>query len=193
MADLKLLTERVVEKEKTAIRQRVEEARENAEDEIQAARAKEEQDKIVRKQTIDEQTQQKYKIRLNTLEVQKRNNILAAKQRVLSKVLEDANQELNQIQAPAFKKFLADILTQFKTEGSVELILGEKTSGLVSQEWIDETTGTQLQATLSNETVDDKAGVLVQKEGVEYNFMFDALIEDSRSELIRIIAKELFN
>jgi V/A-type H+-transporting ATPase subunit E len=193
MADLKLLTERVVEKEKTAIRQRVEEARENAEDEIQAARAKEEQDKIVRKQTIDEQTQQKYKIRLNTLEVQKRNNILAAKQRVLSKVLEDANQELNQIQAPAFKKFLADILTQFKTEGSVELLLGEKTSGLVSQEWIDETTGTQLQATLSNETVDDKAGVLVQKEGVEYNFMFDALIEDSRSELIRIIAKELFN
>ncbi|WP_368644901.1 V-type ATP synthase subunit E family protein [Alkalibacterium putridalgicola] len=193
MADLKLLTERVVEKEKTAIRQRVEEARENAEDEIQAARAKEEQDKIVRKQTIDEQTQQKYKIRLNTLEVQKRNNILAAKQRVLSKVLEDANQELNQIQAPAFKKFLADILTQFKAEGSVELLLGEKTSGLVSQEWIDETTGTQLQATLSNETVDDKAGVLVQKEGVEYNFMFDALIEDSRSELIRIIAKELFN
>ncbi|MFO8069753.1 MAG: hypothetical protein R6U02_07285 [Alkalibacterium sp.] len=193
MADLKLLTERVVEKEKTAIRQRVEEAREIAEEEVQAAHAKEEQDKIARKQLIDEQTQQKYKIRKNTLEVQKRINILAAKQSYLSKVLKDANQELDQIQAPAFKMFLADILTQFKDEGSVELVLGEKTSGLVSQEWIDETTGKQLQATLSNETVADKAGVLIKKVGIEYNFMFDALIEDARAELIRIITEELFN
>jgi len=193
MADLKLLTERVVEKEKTAIRQRVEEAREIAEEEVQAARAKEEQDKIARKQQIDEQTQQKYKIRKNTLEVQKRNNILAAKQSHLSKVLKDANQELDQIQEPAFKRFLADILTQFKAEGSIELVLGEKTSGLVSQEWIDETTGKQLQATLSNETVVDKAGVLVKKEGIEYNFMFDALVEDARTELVRIITAELFN
>lgn len=126
MADLKLLTERVVEKEKTEIRQRVDEARENAEDEIQAARAKEEQSKIERKQTIDEQTKQKYQIRLNTLEVEKRDNILAAKQRILSKVLEDANHELDQIQAFEFKTFLANILTQFKDEGSVELLLGEK-------------------------------------------------------------------
>ena len=138
MADLKLLTERVVEKEKTEIRQRVDEARENAEDEIQAARAKEEQSKIERKQTIDEQTKQKYQIRLNTLEVEKRDNILAAKQRILSKVLEDANHELDQIQAFEFKTFLANILTQFKDEGDVELLLGEKTSGLVSQEWVDE-------------------------------------------------------
>ncbi|HAJ70109.1 MAG: hypothetical protein L0J48_00720 [Alkalibacterium sp.] len=193
MADLKLLTERVVEKEKTEIRQRVDEARENAEDEIQAARAKEEQSKIERKQTIDEQTKQKYQIRLNTLEVEKRDNILAAKQRILSKVLEDANHELDQIQAFEFKTFLANILTQFKDEGSVELLLGEKTSGLVSQEWVDETTGSQLKATLLNETVANKAGVLVQKEGIEYNFMFDALIENSRAELVRIIAKELFN
>lgn len=193
MAELKLLTERVVEKEKTAIRQRIEEAREIAEEEVQTAHAKEEQDKIARKQLIDEQAQQKYKIRKNTLEVQKRDNILAAKQSYLSKVLKDANQELDQIQAPAFKMFLADILTQFKDEGSVELVLGKKTSGLVSQEWIDETTGKQLQATLSNETVADKAGVLIKKVGVEYNFMFDALIEDARAELIRIITEELFN
>ncbi|MDN6385852.1 MAG: hypothetical protein L0J65_03755, partial [Alkalibacterium sp.] len=132
-------------------------------------------------------------IRLNTLEVEKRDNILAAKQRILSKVLEDANHELDQIQAFEFKTFLANILTQFKDEGSVELLLGEKTSGLVSQEWVDETTGSQLKATLLNETVANKAGVLVQKEGIEYNFMFDALIENSRAELVRIIAKELFN
>ena len=55
------------------------------------------------------------------------------------------------------------------------------------------TTGSQLKATLLNETVANKAGVLVQKEGIEYNFMFDALIENSRAELVRIIAKELFN
>ncbi|GEK91719.1 hypothetical protein [Alkalibacterium kapii] len=193
MADLKLLTERVVEKEKTAIRQRVEKARKNAEDEIQAARAKEEQNRIEGKELIDEKSQQRYRIRLNTLEVQKRDNILAAKQRTLSKVLEDANEKLDQVQAPAFKKFLADILAQFKDEGSIELVLGDKTSELVTQEWIDQTTGPGLKATLSDRTVADRAGVLVEKEGIEYNFLFNALIEDARSELIPIIAKELFN
>ncbi|MDZ7835306.1 MAG: hypothetical protein U5K84_08105 [Alkalibacterium sp.] len=117
MADLKLLTERVVEKEKTAIRQRVEEAREIAEEEVQAARAKEEQDKIARKQLnrCNKRQQKTMKFEKNTLEVQKRNNILAAKQLNLSKVLKDANEELDQIQEPAFKRFLADILNSVQS------------------------------------------------------------------------------
>ncbi|API89250.1 hypothetical protein BKP56_08280 [Marinilactibacillus sp. 15R] len=192
MADLKLLTERVVEKEKAAIRQRVEEARKDAEDEIQAARVKEEQDKIARKLAIDEAAQQNYTIRKNTLEIQKRNNVLAAKQDILSRVIKDVKDEMNQISEADYKVFLAGVLSQFKNENKVTLVSGEKTVNLVDQEWINENTGSDLQATLSNETVNDEAGVLVQKDGIEYNFLFDALIDDAKSELIPIITKELF-
>lgn len=192
MADLKLLTERVVEKEKAAIRQRVEEARKDAEDEIQAARVKEEQDKIARKQAIDEAAQHNYTIRKNTLEIQRRNNVLAAKQDILSRVIKDVKDEMNQISEADYKVFLAGVLSQFKNENKVTLVSGEKTVNLVDQEWVNENSGTDLRATLSNETVNDEAGVLVQKDGIEYNFLFDALIDDAKSELIPIITKELF-
>ncbi|WP_080146272.1 hypothetical protein [Marinilactibacillus piezotolerans] len=193
MADLKLLTERVVEKEKAAIRQRVEEARKDAEDEIQAARAKEEQDKVARKQAIDADVQHQYTIRKNTLDIQKRNNVLAAKQAVLSKVLEDAKTALDHISEAKFKTFAANVLEQFKTEEQVEVVLGSKTAGMLDQAWLDQVTGTELQATLSNDVVQDEAGLLVQKGGIEYNFMFDALTEDARAELLPIITKELFD
>lgn len=69
----------------------------------------------------------------------------------------------------------------------------KKTVNLVDQAWINETTDPELVATLSNETISDEAGVLVQKDGIEYNFLFDALIDDAKSELIPIITKELFD
>lgn len=193
MADLKLLTERVVEKEKAAIRQRVEEAQKDAEDEIQAARVKEEQDKIARKQAIAETAQNNYTIRKNTLEIQRRNNVLAAKQDILSKVIKDVKEEMNQISEADYKLFLAGVLNQFKHENKITLVSGEKTVNLVDQAWINETTDPELVATLSNETISDEAGVLVQKDGIEYNFLFDALIDDAKSELIPIITKELFD
>lgn len=193
MADLKLLTERVVEKEKAAIRQRVEEAQKDAEDEIQAARVKEEQDKIARKQAIAETAQNNYTIRKNTLEIQRRNNVLAAKQDILSKVIKDVKEEMNQISEADYKLFLAGVLNQFKHENKITLVSGEKTVNLVDQAWINETIDPELVATLSNETISDEAGVLVQKDGIEYNFLFDALIDDAKSELIPIITKELFD
>ncbi|WP_225744236.1 V-type ATP synthase subunit E family protein [Marinilactibacillus sp. Marseille-P9653] len=192
MADLKLLTEKVIEKEKVAIRQRVEEARKNAEDEVQAARAKAEQDKIARKQTIDENAQQNYTIRNNTLEIQKRNDVLSAKQAILSRVLEDAKVELDQINEAAFKQFTKDVISQFQSESKVTIVLGSKTVGLIDQAWLESATGSSIEATLSNETVQNEAGLLVQIEGIEYNFLFDALIEDARSEIVPIITKELF-
>lgn len=192
MADLKLLTEKVIEKEKVAIRQRVEEARKNAEDEVQAARAKAEQDKIARKQTIDENAQQNYTIRNNTLEIQKRNDVLSAKQAILSRVLEDAKVELDQINEADFKQFTKDVISQFQSENKVTIVLGSKTAGLIDQAWLESATGSSIEATLSNETVKNEAGLLVQIEGIEYNFLFDALIEDARSEIVPIITKELF-
>ncbi|WP_208558713.1 V-type ATP synthase subunit E [Marinilactibacillus kalidii] len=192
MADLKLLTERVVEKEKAAIRERVEEARKDAEDEIQAARAKQEQDKIARKQAIDEAAQNNYTIRKNTLEIQRRNDVLAAKQAILSRVFEDVKKETNHLEEADYKVFLTNVLSQFKEEKQVTLVSGEHTKGLVDQAWLDATTGPSFKATLSNEVVTDNAGVLVQKDGIEYNFLFDALIEDAKPELVPIITKELF-
>lgn len=193
MADLKLLTERVVEKEKAAIRSNIEEKRKNAEDEIQASKANAEQEKQTQKAAIDEEFEHEYNIRKNTLEIQKRNNVLKHKQEILSKVLADTKEQLANIDASTFQTFLSGVLNQFEGQGQVECILGEKSQGLVNQDWINQQDVSNLQVNLSNETVKDEAGVIIHKDGIEYNFLFNELVEDLKSELLPEISRDLFN
>lgn len=193
MADLKLLTERVVEKEKTAIRQEIEEEKKQAEDDIQAARAKAEQEKQAQKEAIDEELKQEYAIRKNTLDIQKRNKILEHKQQVLAKVLSDVKAQLSEIDEATFQTFLSGVLSQFEDQGDVELKVGEKSKGLVNQAWIDQQSVSGLQVTLSEGTVKGEAGAVIQKDGVEYNFLFGELVEDMKTELLPSISQELFN
>lgn len=193
MADLKLLTERVVEKEKTAIRQEIEEEKKKAEDDIQAARAKAEQDKQAQKEAIDEELKQEYAIRKNTLDIQKRNQILEHKQTVLAKVLADVKTELSEVDEATFQAFLSGVFNQFEGQGQVELKLGEQSKNLVDQSWLDQLSVTGLQVTLSAETEKREAGAIIQKDGVEYNFLFSELVDDMRTELLPSISQELFN
>ena len=86
MADLKLLTERVVEKEKAAIRKEIEEAKKQAEDEIQAAEAEEVQKRLQAKEQIKADAEHDYTIRRNTLDIRRRNEVLAVKQSILDKM-----------------------------------------------------------------------------------------------------------
>lgn len=193
MADLKLLTERVVEKEKTTLRQSVEEKKKNSEDEIQAASARAEQEKQEQKAVIDEELQQEYTIRKNTLDVQKRNDVLAHKQQILSKILADTKEQLKQVDQETFRTFLSDVLKQFEGQGEVGLVLGEQTQGLVDQDWLSQQNFSDLRITLNDETEQNEAGVIVQKDGIDYNFLFDELVDDMRTNLLPEISKELFN
>lgn len=193
MADLKLLTERVVEKEKAAIRQDVEDERKKAEDEIQAARAKAEQEKHERKQAIDDELAREYSIRKNTLDIQKRNQILEQKQNVLAKVIQDVKKRLADTDQATFQSFLQGVLSQFEGQGQVNLVLGEASKGLVDQEWLNQQAISELTVTLKEETIKNEAGAIIQKDGVEYNFLFSELVDDKRTELLPSISNELFN
>lgn len=193
MADLKLLTERVVEKEKAAIRQDVEDERKKAEDEIQAARAKAEQEKHERKQAIDDELAREYSIRKNTLDIQKRNQILEQKQNVLAKVIQDVKKRLADTDQATFQSFLQSVLNQFEGQGQVNLVLGEDSKGLVDQEWLNQQAISELTVTLKEETIKNEAGAIIQKDGVEYNFLFSELVDDKRTELLPSISNELFN
>lgn len=193
MADLKLLTERVVEKEKAAIRQDVEDERKKAEDEIQAARAKAEQEKHERKQAIDDELAREYSIRKNTLDIQKRNQILEQKQNVLAKVIQDVKKRLADTDQATFQSFLQGVLNQFEGQGQVNLVLGEASKGLVDQEWLNQQAISELTVTLKEETIKNEAGAIIQKDGVEYNFLFSELVDDKRTELLPSISNELFN
>lgn len=192
MADLKLLTERVVEKEKAAIRDRIEAAKVKAEDDIQAFKAKE----VAREQQLREEislkSQSEYTIKKNTLEIDKRNQLLGAKQVILDKVFKDVKNQLNQIDQTAFQSFAKAVLNQFEEGSQLTLVLGEKTAGFIDQAWVNTQAPQAMTVELSNETVSNQAGLIVEKDGIDYNFLFDSLVEDIKPDLLSDISKDLF-
>lgn len=193
MADLKLLTERVVEKEKSKIRQSVQQKHQEAEEQIEAAREKAKKEKQEQQKLIDKEFQQEYVIKKNTVKIQQRNKILQVKQDILKDIFHEAKYQLKNIDSKTFRHFLSDVSKQFQNYGEIELILGEESQTLVDQEWLNRQDLSNLIVTLKEETVKNESGLLIQKEGIEYNFLFNELVDDIKVEMLPIISKELFN
>jgi len=193
MADLKEMTERVVEREEETIRQDVEEKRKNVEDEIQSTKEKIEKEKERKKDSIEAEVEQNFLIQKNTLQNQQRNNILESKQTIISKLMDDAKKELNEINSEQFKSFTEGVLKQFESLEAVDLVVGEKTVGMIDQTWLDQLNLSGLDVNLSEETIRNKAGIIVQQKGIEYNFLLDELVEEIKSDIVSKISKELFN
>lgn len=192
MADLKLLTERVVEKEKAAIRERVEQAKVKAEDDLQAYEAEEVTTRQQLKEEIEEEYRREYEIKKNTLLIQKRNELLAAKQEILNKVFSDAIEELDNIDASTFQGFTKSVLNRFEEGSVLTLTLGEKSVGLLDSQWLAQNQPSHLTVQLSNDTVSNKSGLIIDKEGIDYNFLFDSLVEDIKPDILPEISNHLF-
>ena len=192
MADLKLLTERVVEKEKTVLRQKVEQAKVEAKNEVQASQAAEIAASPPPKDDVKEKVQKEYGIRTNTLAIKKRDNILSAKQNLISKIFVDAKDTLNNLDEETFKTFVSNVLNRFESEKEVTLIFGERSKDLVSAAWIKENKPRNLNVHISDESVPNKSGLIVEKDGIDYNFIFDTLVEEIKSDVLSEISNELF-
>lgn len=192
MADLKLLTERVVEKEKAAIRTEIEEAKKQAEDDIQAAEAEEVQKRLQAKEQIKADAEHDYTIRRNTLDIRRRNEVLAAKQSILNNTFKEAKYKLDNLDKETFRQFTANVLKQFINEEQVTLKLGEKSAHSIDGAWVTANKPAELTVLVSDETVKGQSGVLIEKNGIEYNFLFDSLVEDAKTDILPDISNELF-
>jgi len=192
MADLKLLTERVVEKGKAALRQKVEQTQVEAEDEVQASQAAEVANRQQLKDDVKAKVEKEYAIKKNTLEIQKRNQILSAKQNVLSKVIVDAKEKMDTLDSTTFQTFVVGVLQQFRNEKAVTLTFGEKSANLVDADWIQKNGPKELTVHVSSETIPNKSGFIVEKDGIDYNFIFDTLVDEVKSDILSDISNELF-
>lgn len=192
MADLKLLTERVVEKEKAAIRNEIEEAKKQAEDDIQAAEAEEVQKRLQAKEQIEADAEHDYTIRRNTLDIRRRNEVLAAKQSILNNMFKEAKDKLDKLDNETFRQFTANVLNQFDSEEQVTLKLGDKSAHSIDGTWVTANKPAELTVLVSTDTVKGQSGFLIEKNGIEYNFLFDSLVEDAKSDILPDISNELF-
>lgn len=129
-------------------------------------------------------------------QLQARNEGLEAKQKVISEVFELSIEALCNLDADDFKKFVKETILNSNVCGNQNLILndaGKKVINSVLIAEINKELGDKASITLSGETGNFKGGFILEKDGIEINNTFEALVSSLKDDLSLEVAKVLFD
>ncbi|MFL2099419.1 V-type ATP synthase subunit E [Desemzia sp. FAM 24101] len=191
MADLKLLTDRLMENKRSEIQVVIQEAEKEAQQLIQASTEELAMEKQRRQERIQAEQKAQYEKDKNALSNQKRNQLLAEKQQAITAVFDSAKERMEQLNQEEFQQFLAAVLEQYENK-EVELVVGEKSRSFVSSQWIEKQNQAGNNVRLSDEQVSKKAGFVIRHKGIDYNYIFDALVDDTREDVLPTVSQKLF-
>lgn len=135
----------------------------------------------------------KYRQLRNRQQVEVRQENLNAKQEFLRRLFADAVTEMENWDESEQIQFIKNALYSLPLTGKVAFIAGEKSAAYLSQTLLDEWNNElPFMMILSDETVADQAGFLINDQGVQYNFLFSSLVQDIQGTMSFEIANQLF-
>ncbi|PRR83379.1 V-type ATP synthase subunit E [Clostridium vincentii] len=127
-----------------------------------------------------------------------RNEKIKAKQGIIQEVFEKSIEELCNLSKDEFIAFLKNSILSLDISGDEKLILNEQGKKVVDEVLIKEINnelalkGKKGELTISLEIRDFKGGFILERNGIEINSTFEALVNSLRDELELEVVKELF-
>ncbi|EOK13187.1 V-type ATP synthase subunit E [Enterococcus faecium EnGen0372] len=180
----------VAEQERAALEQ---EERMKIDQNFEQKRTQVETEHQKQKEKQIELLEKKYRQLRNRQQVEVRQENLNAKQEFLRRLFADAVTEMENWDESEQIQFIKNALYSLPLTGKVAFIAGEKSAAYLSQTLLDEWNNElPFMMVLSDETVADQAGFLINDQGVQYNFLFSSLVQDIQGTMSFEIANQLF-
>ncbi|KAI3346547.1 V-type ATP synthase subunit E [Clostridium botulinum] len=133
---------------------------------------------------------------ISSAELQARNEKLKSKQTVISKVFETTIEELCNASSDDFKGFVKTVILNSTLAGDENLILNEQGKKMIDSDFVAELNreiGSKGNITLSDKTGNFKGGFILEKNGIEINNTFEALVSSLKDEMGLEVARVLFS
>lgn len=152
---------------------------------------------MIEKATREAQTRKERVI--SGAELQARNEKLEAKQTVIDEVFKMSIDSLCSLDEMALKTFVKDSILALGVAGDEKLILNDAGKKVIDATLINEINtalvadGRKGELTISEVNGNFLGGFILEKDGIEINNTFEALVSSLREELEFEVAKELFN
>jgi len=127
-----------------------------------------------------------------------RNEKLKAKQAMIKEVFEKSIQELCNLSKDEFIAFVKNSILSLDVIGDEKLILNEEGKRIVNEDLIKEINmelalkGKKGEVTINSETRNFNGGFILERQGIEINNTFKALVNSLKDELEFQVARELF-
>lgn len=145
-------------------------------------------EEIINKANIEASAKEERIISNATLSV--RNKKLQAKQEIIEKTLKRAVVLLSNLSADDYKAFVKRSIESLDLKGNEKVIINKKSESIITEEFIKSINSN---LTLSSERRQCSDGVIVERNGIETNFTFEALVNSLKDSLEFDVANKLFS
>ncbi|HRL52167.1 V-type ATP synthase subunit E [Enterococcus aquimarinus] len=196
MSDIRKLTTKIVEDAQKKQAHLIEEAEKEIAKKERIKKQQLEKEVAAHLARYEKELQKELSLKVSDLHVKSRNRMLAAKQQVLDELFADAKEQLQNITAEDFDAFVERKLALVQLTGTVELVFGSKSAPLVSETMIQRWQAQfepDLTIQVAKETIPNRSGVVFKQGEVEFNFIFEALLESKEEELSYQLIAFIFN
>ena len=196
MSDIRKLTTKIVEDAQKKQAHLIEEAEKEIAKKERIKKQQLEKEVAAHLARYEKELQKELSLKVSDLHVKSRNRMLAAKQQVLDELFADAKEQLQNITAEDFGAFVERKLALVQLTGTVELVFGSKSAPLVSETMIQRWQAQfepDLTIQVAKETIPNRSGVVFKQGEVEFNFIFEALLESKEEELSYQLIAFIFN
>ena len=133
---------------------------------------------------------------ISSAKLEARNEKLKAKQEVISEIFEISIKNLCNISEKEFKEFVRLSILNSNIFGEQKIILNDAGNKIIDESFlseINEELKSKATVTLSEETRNFKGGFVLEKDGIEINNTFEALVNSLKDDLSQEVARVLFN
>lgn len=120
-----------------------------------------------------------------------KKEILQEKRQLLDSVFDEVYSLMSGWSGVTLVQFIQSAVAQLPKQEKITLVLGEATASQLSQEDIHQLTNAS-ELEVSQTTLKQKVGFVLQQSGIEYNYLFDALLKDLKQEYSPELAKKAF-
>lgn len=196
MSDIRKLTTKIVEDAQKKQAHLIEEAEKEIAKKERIKKQQLEKEVAAHLARCEKELQKELSLKVSDLHVKSRNRMLAAKQQVLDELFAEAKEQLQNITAEDFDAFVERKLALVQLTGTVELVFGSKSAPLVSETMIQRWQAQfepDLTIQVAKETIPNRSGVVFKQGEVEFNFIFEALLESKEEELSYQLIAFIFN
>ena len=196
MSDIRKLTTKIVEDAQKKQAHLIEEAEKEIAKKERIKKQQLEKEVAAHLARCEKELQKELSLKVSDLHVKSRNRMLAAKQQVLDELFAEAKEQLQNITAEDFDAFVERKLALVQLTGTVELVFGSKSAPLVSDTMIQRWQAQfepDLTIQVAKETIPNRSGVVFKQGEVEFNFIFEALLESKEEELSYQLIAFIFN
>lgn len=134
-----------------------------------------------------------YKQATNRKQVAQKQTILNQKQAILERVFVEVVSQMENWTTEQQQEFANSALKKMQLQGEMVFVPGEKSQMIFTQEWLNKQKGSlTYQLILGKDPIAGQAGFVLDKNGVQYNFLYQSLVREIQQRESFQTAQSLF-